>query len=47
MPLKARSIVGLLPLAATTRLSAGTLNRLPELGARLRWLLANNPNTPT
>jgi hypothetical protein len=41
MPLKARSIVGLLPLAATTRLSAGTLARLPELGARLRWLLAN------
>jgi hypothetical protein len=40
MPLKARSIVGLLPLAATTRLSAGTLNRLPELAARLRWLLA-------
>ena len=43
LPLKARSIVGLLPLAATTRLSAGTLNRLPELGARLRWLLANQP----
>jgi len=41
LPLKARSIVGLLPLAATTTLSAGTLNRLPELGARLRWLLAN------
>jgi hypothetical protein len=41
LPLKARSIVGLLPLAATTRLSAGTLNRLPELSARLRWLLAN------
>ncbi len=44
LPLKARSIVGLLPLAATTRLSAGTLNRLPELGARLRWLLANQPD---
>jgi hypothetical protein len=44
MPLKARSIVGLLPLAATTRLSAGTLNRLPELGARLRWMLANQPD---
>jgi hypothetical protein len=41
LPLKARSIVGLLPLAATTRLSAGTLNRLPELGARLRWLQSN------
>jgi hypothetical protein len=39
LPLKARSIVGLLPLAATTRLSAGTLNRLPDLAARLRWML--------
>jgi hypothetical protein len=38
LPLKARSIVGLLPLAATTRLTAGTLNRLPDLNARLRWL---------
>jgi hypothetical protein len=43
MPLKARSVVGLLPLAATSRLSAGTLSRLPELAARLRWLLANKP----
>ncbi|WP_306208470.1 MGH1-like glycoside hydrolase domain-containing protein [Actinoplanes sp. RD1] len=41
MPLKARSIVGLLPLAATTRLTAGTLNRLPDLAARVRWMLAN------
>jgi mannosylglycerate hydrolase MGH1-like protein len=38
LPLKVRSIVGLLPLAATTRLTAGTLSRLPELNARLRWL---------
>jgi hypothetical protein len=41
LPLKARSIVGLLPLAATARLSATTLNRLPEMAARLRWLLAD------
>jgi hypothetical protein len=41
LPLKARSIVGLLPLAATTRLTAATLNRLPELSARVRWLLAH------
>ena len=39
LPLKARSVVGLLPPAATTRLSATTLHRLPELNARLRWLL--------
>jgi hypothetical protein len=38
LPLKTRSIVGLLPLAATTRLTAATLNRLPDLSARLRWL---------
>ncbi|MEV4703460.1 MGH1-like glycoside hydrolase domain-containing protein [Actinoplanes sp. NPDC049316] len=44
MPLKARSIVGLLPLAATTRLTAATLNRLPELAARLRWLIADQPD---
>ncbi|WP_285681436.1 glucosidase [Actinoplanes sp. NBRC 103695] len=44
LPLKARSIVGLLPLAATTTLSAATLNRLPELQARVRWLLANQPD---
>ncbi|MEV7625014.1 glucosidase [Actinoplanes sp. NPDC089786] len=44
LPLKARSIVGLLPLAATTTLSAATLNRLPELQARVRWLQANQPD---
>jgi hypothetical protein len=38
LPLKVRSIVGLLPLTATTRLTAATLNRLPELANRLRWL---------
>ncbi|MFF3869485.1 glucosidase [Micromonospora sp. NPDC001898] len=43
VPLKVRSVVGLLPLAATTRLTARTLRRLPELGARLRWFLTNRP----
>ena len=43
VPLKVRSVVGLLPLAATTRLTAKTLHRLPELGARLRWFLTNRP----
>ena len=43
MPLKVRSVVGLLPLAATTRLTAQTLHRLPELAARLRWFLTNQP----
>ncbi|MFI7491489.1 MGH1-like glycoside hydrolase domain-containing protein [Micromonospora echinaurantiaca] len=43
VPLKVRSVVGLLPLAAVTRLPARTLHRLPELGARLRWFLTNRP----
>ncbi|MFI6763407.1 MGH1-like glycoside hydrolase domain-containing protein [Micromonospora sp. NPDC050417] len=43
VPLKVRSVVGLLPLAATTRLSAKTLHRLPELAARLRWFLTHKP----
>lgn len=43
VPLRVRSVVGLLPLAATTRLTSTTLHRLPELGARLRWFLTNRP----
>jgi len=43
VPLKVRSVVGLLPLAAATTLSARTLRKLPDLAARLRWFLANRP----
>jgi hypothetical protein len=43
VPLKVRSVVGLLPLAAVTRLDSATLARLPELAARLRWLLTHRP----
>jgi mannosylglycerate hydrolase MGH1-like protein len=43
VPLKVRSVVGLLPLAATTSISSTTLSRLPELAARLRWFLTNKP----
>jgi hypothetical protein len=43
MRLKVRSVVGLLPMVATTILTTGTLNRLPELNARLRWFLTNKP----
>jgi hypothetical protein len=43
VPLKVRSVVGLLPLAATTTISSLTLSRLPEFAARLRWFLANKP----
>jgi len=43
VPMKVRSVVGLLPLAATSILSSVTLNRLPEVAGRLRWFLANKP----
>ena len=43
VPLKVRSVVGLLPLAATTVLSSVTLARLPDVAGRLRWFLANKP----
>jgi len=41
VPLKARSIVGLLPLAAVTTLGPGTLDRLPDFAVRLAWFCAN------
>jgi hypothetical protein len=43
VPLKVRSVVGLLPLAATTILSSVTLARLPEVAGRLRWFLTKRP----
>jgi hypothetical protein len=42
-PLRARSMVGLLPLCATTTLGTATLERLPDFAGRLRWFLANKP----
>jgi hypothetical protein len=42
-PLKARSIVGLLPLAAVTTLGPGTLDRLPDFAVRLKWFSENRP----
>ncbi|HEX3454978.1 MAG TPA: hypothetical protein VHS03_10145 [Gaiellaceae bacterium] len=36
-PLKARSIVGLLPLAAVSTLGPGTLERLPDFAVRVKW----------
>jgi hypothetical protein len=43
VPLKVRSVVGLLPLAATSILSSVTLSRVPEVADRLRWFLTNKP----
>jgi len=38
-PLKVRSMVGLLPLTATTTLGQATLDRLPEFTAHFHWFL--------
>jgi hypothetical protein len=43
VPMRVRSVVGLLPLAATTTISSLAMARLPELASRLRWFLANRP----
>jgi hypothetical protein len=43
VPLRVRSVVGLLPLAATTTFSSLVMARVPELASRLRWFLANKP----
>ena len=43
MPLDVRSVVGLIPLAATTTLSPSTLTRVKDFEMRLRWFLANRP----
>ena len=42
-PLRVRSMVGLLPLCATTTLGSATLERLPDFAGRFRWFLANKP----
>ncbi len=38
-PLRVRSVVGLLPLAATTTLGQATMARLPEFTGHLHWFL--------
>jgi len=43
VPLRVRSMVGLLPLTAVTTLGMATLRRLPDFAARFRWFLANKP----
>jgi hypothetical protein len=43
VPLRVRSVVGLLPLCATTTLGQGTLDRLPDFAARFAWFLENKP----
>jgi hypothetical protein len=43
IPLRARSVVGLLPLAAVTTLGPATLARLPDFTQRLQWFMDNRP----
>jgi len=43
IPLRARSVVGLLPLAAVTTLGPATLARLPEFTERVEWFTENRP----
>src|SRR5205807_6325353 len=43
IPLKARSIVGLMPLAAVTTLGPGALERLPDFAVRLKWFTRYRP----
>jgi hypothetical protein len=42
-PLRVHSMVGLLPLCATTTLGRRTLERLPDFAGRFAWFLANKP----
>lgn len=43
VPLKVRSLVGLLPLCAVEVLEPGMLERMPVFEHRMRWFLSNRP----
>ena len=43
VPLRVRSLVGLVPLFAVEVIEAETLGRFPGFGKRLRWFLENRP----
>jgi hypothetical protein len=45
VPVRARSIVGLIQLCATTTLGHDTMQRVPAFAERLRWFLANTPDS--
>jgi hypothetical protein len=44
IPLRARSVVGLLPLAAVTTIGPETMERLPDFRTRTEWFTANSPD---
>jgi hypothetical protein len=45
IPLRARSVVGLLPLAAVTTIGPTTMARLPDFAHRLEWFTENRPDS--
>jgi hypothetical protein len=44
IPLKVRSMVGLIPLFAVETLEPECIDRLPEFGRRMQWFLDNRPD---
>ncbi len=44
VPVRARSMVGLLPVFAAVRLDATLWERLPDFRARARWFIVNKPH---
>jgi hypothetical protein len=46
VPLRVRSLVGLIPLIAVEVLEQDTLDRLPEFSKRMRWFLDNRRDLP-
>ncbi|MFY9806104.1 MAG: glucosidase [Pseudonocardiaceae bacterium] len=47
IPLRVRSLVGLLPLCATTTLGSATLQRLPDFARRVQWFTTHRPQYAT
>ena len=44
VPLRVRSMVGLIPLFAVELLSGATVDKLPDFHERLKWLFSNRPD---
>jgi hypothetical protein len=47
VPMRVRSMVGLLPLCATTTLGTDTLRRLPRFADNYHWFVTNRPEART
>ena len=47
IPMKIRSMVGLIPLFAVETLEPELLDRLPGFKRRLEWFIDNRPDSPT